>query len=362
MPKITHVDTMPYRLPLHAPLKWGAGHEMHTLEHLLIRVQLDDGAVGLAEINPRPTIYGETPASATAIIHDYIAPALVGGTLETPNDINALTDTYRLLKNNHSAQAGADVALWDAMAASQGTTVSALLGGVHPQMRVSYLLGMNTPDETLAEVETVYQTGVRVLKIKVGRDFEQEAELIRIIRDTYPDMDYYLDANETFSVDDAPALLRAYSELGVWYCEEPLPIHLLHQRAELRNISPVMLVGDDSCFTARDVERELAFNTFDVLNIKPARTGFTQSLHMARQVRRTEKYVMAGSQASSILGCLHTLMFATLNSVTEPSEATYWMQVDDDDALPIENGYISLEAIHSTYQTVKTRLLASWET
>lgn len=361
MPTIQQIDTVAYDLPLRRPLRWGAGHEMPALEHLLVRVTLDDGAVGLAEVNPRPTIYGETPASASAIIRDYIAPRLRGQQISDADDIARAGQRYALLKNNNSARAGVDIALWDALAASQGVSLLSLLGGAkQSRVRVSYILGTGPTDDVLASFERVYAAGVRVVKVKVTGDFDAEADLIRRLTETYPDVNTYLDANETFTADTALALLQGYSSLGAWYCEEPLPVHQIEQRAELRGASPIMIIGDDSCFTLRDVERELAFNTFDVLNIKPPRTGFTTSLAMLRLVRRAEKYVMTGSQASSILGCLHTLMLATHLGVTEPSEGTYWLQVDSADALPLVDGYVTLDALEVTYAEVRARLLAAY--
>lgn len=361
MPTIQQIDTVAYNLPLHSPLRWGGGHEMPALEHLLVRVTLDNGAVGLAEINPRPTIYGETPASAAAIIRDYIAPRLVGGAVDTVRDIAALQKRHGLLKNNNSARAGVDMALWDALSVSQDTSLLNLLGGAKQRrVRVSYILGTGPTDEVLASFQRVYNAGVRVIKVKVTGDFDNEADLLHRLTETYAGVNIYLDANETFAAESALALLQGYKSLGAWYCEEPLPIHQIEERAELRGASPIMIIGDDSCFTLRDVERELAFNTFDVLNIKPPRTGFTTSLAMLNRVRRAEKYVMTGSQASSILGCLHTLMLATHLGVTEPSEGTYWLQVDGEMAIPIEDGYVTLDDLETTYAEVREHLLREY--
>ncbi|MEO0561129.1 MAG: enolase C-terminal domain-like protein [Chloroflexota bacterium] len=360
MPTITEVRAVPYDLPLHKPLRWGAGQEMTELEHMLVAITLDDGAVGLAEVNPRPTIYGETPESVAAVVRRYIAPALVGESLDSVDDIAQLSAAWHLLKNNNSARAGVDMALWSALSASRGTPLSALLGVADERVRVSYILGTGDTDVVLDEVARVYEVGVRVLKIKVGKDFAREANLIERIRDGFPDMDYYLDANETFTVDTAPRLLRDFKALGAWYCEEPLPVALLGERASLRRTSPLMVIGDDSCFTLKDLERELAFDTFDVLNIKPARTGFTTSMAMLRRVRRVEKYVMTGSQASSVLGCIHTLMLAGVPGVTEPSEGTYWLQVDDAGALPLADGYVSMAALEDAHAETRARLMATY--
>ncbi|MEL7235348.1 MAG: enolase C-terminal domain-like protein, partial [Chloroflexota bacterium] len=234
MSTVTNVAVAPYHLPLKSPLKWGSGHVMPELAHVLVRVELSDGAVGIAEANPRPTIYGETPESVAAVIRQHMAPLLVGQPMTSPEDIARATAQYALLKNNNSARAAVDIALWSALACSHDTTLPHLLGVAQGQVRVSYILGTGDTDTVLREAEDVYNAGVRVLKVKTGKDFEREYDLIRQIRTAWPGMDCYIDANETYTLDTAPETLAAFAELGVLYCEEPLPVHHLRERAAVR--------------------------------------------------------------------------------------------------------------------------------
>lgn len=347
MPTIERISLAPYNLRLKAPLRWGAGHAMHALQHVLVRVELSDGAVGLAEVNPRPTIYGETPESVEAVIRNHIAPHIVGMPLDDTNDITAALETFRLLKANNSARAGIDVALWDALAQSQGRTLSALLGVTQERVRVSYILGTGPLDSVLAEAERVYNAGVRVLKVKVGKDFAAEQALLRQLRAAHPDLDCYIDANETLAAADAPAQLAAFAELGAMYCEEPLPVRQLTARADLRTANTIPLIADDSAFTYADLERELAFNTFDILNIKPPRNGFTEARRMMQAAREADKGVMFGSQASSMLGCAYTLLLAATEGAAHPSEGTFWLKVEDTVGLPIVDGYVRVADIEN---------------
>lgn len=61
------------------------------------------------------------------------------------------------------------------------------------------------------------------------------------------------------------------------WVEEPLPVHLIRERAELKRLAVLPIIADDSTFTLRDLDRELAFDTFDFLNVKPARTGYGEA-------------------------------------------------------------------------------------
>ena len=65
--KITAIEAIPFAIPYTKPLRFASG-EVHTAEHVLVRVHSDDGVVGVAEAPPRPFTYGETQESIVAAI------------------------------------------------------------------------------------------------------------------------------------------------------------------------------------------------------------------------------------------------------------------------------------------------------
>jgi L-alanine-DL-glutamate epimerase-like enolase superfamily enzyme len=133
--------------------------------------------------------------------------------------------------------------------------------------------------------------------------------------------------------------------MGILYCEEPLPVELIQERAAIRAGDHLPLIGDDSTFTERDLRRELALNTFDILNIKTARTGFTESLAMLALAQQAGKGVMIGSQASAALGTARAGQFAALPGIDHPSELSFFLKLKEDivGKRPfIQNGFISV--------------------
>jgi L-alanine-DL-glutamate epimerase-like enolase superfamily enzyme len=134
--------------------------------------------------------------------------------------------------------------------------------------------------------------------------------------------------------------------LGLHYCEEPLPVEQIAERARLLAGRHLPIIADDSAFTLRDLQREVAFDTFDILNIKTARTGFTESAAMLALARRNHKGVMIGSQASAGLGTLHAALFAALPGIDHPSELSFPLKLRADilnHPLPIINGYLAVD-------------------
>ena len=342
---VVRVEGWPFRLPLTSALAWGAHSAMTEAEHVLVRVTLSDGTVGAAEATPRPTIYGETPSSVVAILR-HLEEALRGLDIA---DEPALNRVRNSVANNHTARGALDMALHDARARAQGQTLWDTLLGPQHRVRVSFILGIAPPAEMLAEAARVVNSGVRCLKVKVGRAYEQDLEVIRELRAEYGDsVALYADSNETLTPQTAPAVLDAMRDAGLLYVEEPLPVRELRARAALHAQGTLPIVADDSVFTPADLERELEFDTFDVLNVKTARNGFTDGLSMLRRAAARGKRGMVGSQASSGLGTLHAALLSTQPEVTEPCELSFVLKLGADLLnLPIifQDGWLDVAAL-----------------
>ncbi len=312
-------------------LSWGQGSELRRLEHVLVNVHASGGAndvTGTAEAPVRPTIYGETVASVREIVA-WLESRLTGLSLD---DEAGLWDALHSVANNHTARGALDIAVHDARAKASGQTLFEAWRGSSETVRVSFILGIADIDVMLEEARRVFEQGVSVFKVKVGRDKRSDERIIRALRDEFvgEEVILYADANEGLSPDTAARDLERLAALGVAYVEEPLPVELVEERASLRATQILPMIADDSCFTLRDLHRELALDTFDILNIKPARTGFSESAKMLALARDAGKSVMVGSQASSGLGTRHCALFASSVGVNYPSELSFPLKLQED--------------------------------
>lgn len=358
---IAVIETTPFHLPMHGALQWGKSSSFASVSHIAVRVILSDGSEGWAEAPPRPTIYGETIHSIPTVIQEELAPRAVGlsvwqddaeranGLWGTPG-LQRLQSRLHEIKNNHTAKASIDMAVHSAIAQHRGISLlDHLLDGAAQtthQLRVSYILGIGDRDTVLTEARRVVDQGVRVLKVKVGRSWDEDIARIRELQtELGPSVDLYADANECMDALEAAAKLDFLATLGLHYCEEPLPVEQLAERATLRAGQHLPIIADDSTFTLRDFQRELVFDTFDILNIKTARTGFTESAAMLERARRANKGIMIGSQASAGLGTIHAGLFAALPGIEHPSELSFPLKLRADildRPLPIVDGYIQV--------------------
>lgn len=287
MARIASVTATPFTLPLKGALRWGRASELRQLAHVLVSVHAD--------------------AAAQA--------AVLAG-----------------VPNNPCAKGALDIALCELRALESGRTLFEAERGLRERIPVSFILGMDALEATLQEAERVYAAGVRVFKVKVGRDPAHDARVLGALKHLFAGagVTLYADANESFAPETAARELARLARLGVAYVEEPLPVHLLKARAALRAAAVLPIVADDACFTLPDLLRELEAETFDILNIKTARTGFSTSQRMLTLAREAGKGVMVGSQASAGLGTLHAAIFSSKEGVTHPCELSFPLKLARD--------------------------------
>lgn len=357
MATIKSVTTKPFHLEMRGNLSWGQHGKLEKLEHVLVCVKTDEGHTGYAEAPARPTIYGETPQSVEVIINQHLVPKLIGVDI---NDEVKLWNVLHSVANNHTAKGALDIALCEARAKSQNLTLLNTTKGNQEKIRASFILGISDLDTMTKEARSIFDAGVSVFKIKIGRDAKHDEQIVKALQHEFSGTDVilYADANEGLSESNAAKDLERLAKLGLAYVEEPLPVYLIKARAALKHENILPIIADDSCFTLKDLERELDFDTFDILNIKTARTGFTESCKMLELAKSASKGVMIGSQAGSGLGTYHAALFASKDGVTHPSELSFTLKLLEDvleTPIKFENGYVGLEELRKV--KLKTVLL-----
>lgn len=327
-PRVASLDITPLGLELARPLRWDTG-SLTVARHALVRVTLTDGTVGMAEAVPRPTIHGETPATVTHAVRDWIAPRLVGRSIDDVFPETGLT-------GHLTAHASVDMALHHARARRAGVTLAAHLasergvrGATAP--RVATILGLDTIDAVLDDARAAHRRGIRVFKVKMSKGWRQTCALLDALRaDLGETCTIYVDANQALPVEDGPDCLAALAARGVAYIEEPFDVTAYAARRRLHARSPLPWVADESVLTLRALRTQLELGMVDIVNIKPARTGFTQSIAMAALARRHGARVMIGSQASGALGAAWATALACAVEADVPCELDFWRRYGGD--------------------------------
>ena len=327
--KITDIETIPFAIPYKRTVSFGNVKQTHA-EHVLVRVRTDDDLVGQAEAPARPFVYGESQISIVAAIRDWFAPAVKG--LDAMR-VEAIHEKMTGVANNHAARGAIDLAVWDIIGKALGRPCRLLLGGYTDTLRVSELLNYGEPAQMVAHAQEMQQRyGIRAFKIKTGRAIKLDVAACLALRHALPDVELYIDSNHGWTADQAIQFARQTVDLSISFYEEPSPAEDRIGRRRFSQITGVLVGGDESCTRLSDAARELTDGIAQMISIKTARTGFTESRRILGLCEGLSAPVVMGSQGDSMVGTLATLNFgaAFRLSSLRPAELTNFLELSDD--------------------------------
>jgi L-Ala-D/L-Glu epimerase len=329
--KVTRIEAIPFAIPYARTLRFASG-EVSTAEHVLVRVHTDEGVVGAAEAPPRPFTYGETQQSIVAVIERLLAPQVVGRSVLEREAIHAGLDRT---VGNPTAKAALDMALWDVLGRSLGVSVTELLGGWTDRMRVSHMLGFDSPAAMVEEAQRVRERyGITTFKVKVGRrPFSLDVDVVRALREAFgDDVELYVDGNRGWSASEAARALRAMRDLDLTLAEELCPADDVLGRRWLVRQTDIPFVADESATRPGEVTRELLDGAATAISIKTARTGFTGSQRVLHQCEGLGVEVVLGNQIDGQVGTACAVAFGAAHRHTSAraGELSNFLDMSDD--------------------------------
>ncbi|HEY6150214.1 MAG TPA: dipeptide epimerase [Gaiellaceae bacterium] len=203
-----------------------------------------DGVTGYGEANPIER-YDESAASALTFLQD--AEELLG---DDPFALEAIGARLSERPGEHAAKAAIDGALHDLCGKLAGLPVWKLLGLERAGPPTSWTIWLGDPDDMARRAEKVAGRFKR-LKLKLGGGDGHDVERVRAVR-SVSDVPLQVDVNEFWSLDEALEAIPQLQELGVQYCEQPLPAGS-PEGPELKRRSPLPIYVDEDLHTLEDV-------------------------------------------------------------------------------------------------------------
>jgi len=246
-----------------------------------------DGVSGIGEANPIER-YDESAASALAFLEG--AEELLG---DDPFALEAIEGRFRERQGEQAAKAAVDAALHDLCGKLAGLPVWKLLGLERAGPPTSWTIWLGDPDDMARRAEKVRGRFKR-LKLKLGGGDGLDVERVRAVRGA-SDVPLQVDVNEFWSLDEAIEAIPQLQELGVEYCEQPLPAGD-PGGPELKRRSRLPIYVDEDLHTLEDVPAcaERAHG----LTVKLAKSG---------GIREAVRIVHAGRALGlgMMLGCMN---------------------------------------------------------
>src|SRR5436309_318648 len=178
-----------------------------------------------------------------------------------------------------TALAAIDVALWDLAGKRAETPLHILLGGAKDRVLIynTHVGWLNRPLEEMVKLckQAVKKDGFRALKLKVGKgDPEEDRERVARVREAVgTKVKLMIDANQSWSLDEATRRLKLLEEFNLIWIEEPLPATDIQGFIELGKQIRIPRAGGESLYSPAAFYDYLRQGALDILQPDVARVG-----------------------------------------------------------------------------------------
>jgi O-succinylbenzoate synthase len=226
-------------LPLRQPFSTASG--VVDRRRIILVGITSQGVTGWGEAAPYPGVTTDTV--------EGVWDSIVGeNTALTPSAMAALEEAEADLGARHRGQP-----LWAALGGSPRPSLASVAVGLGEEAS-----------------EQVRSTGAGAVKLKIepGND----TQLVRSLRDEFPDLVVGVDANGSYSWDDRDALIQLDS-LNVAYVEQPFAADDLDAHAALRDEIVADVVVDEPIDSVQAAVGVIEAGAADVIAVKPGRIG-----------------------------------------------------------------------------------------
>ena len=304
---IAQTEIYKYTIPM-VPFTIATG-TMQFAQNIFIRIHTSDGITGVGECSAFPMITGETQATCYEMAKDFAAiwkgkPA--GQIRERLEELDLFT------AGNYTAKSAFDLALYDIAAKAAGQPLYRFLGGQHKRIESDLTIGIGTPEKMAVQAVEFKEKGVRIIKVKLGKNAADDIERIRQIRQAIgDDIKLRIDANQGWNYTDAVFALTALGAFDIEFCEQPMRKWNDELLPQLCRLSPIPIMADESVFTHHDASRIIQNKACRYINIKFVKSGGIQEATLINQVAEQNNIAcMMGGMLESRLALTAKVHFA----------------------------------------------------
>ena len=327
--RITSVESWPHTMTLDEPYTI-AYETVDTVTNIFLRIDTSKGITGYGCAAPDEAVTRETEGMTLTALRDIAAPALTGTDPLRPARL--MERLQGLIVGMPAALAAVDMALHDILGKTANLPLWRLLGGYRDRMRTSITIGILPEDETVKRALDFVSRGFRCLKIKGGRDAEEDITRVLKVREAVgPKVELRFDANQGYSVADSLLFVQEVRSAKLELLEQPTPKGAPDLMGRVTHNVSLPVMADESLLTLRDAFRIARHGLADMVNIKLMKVGgIAEAVQINAVARSARLEVMVGCMDESALAIAAGLHFALARSNVVYADLDGHLDLSDD--------------------------------
>lgn len=281
------------------PFEIATGVETEV-RNVLVKARLSDGSIGWGEGAPMAAFNGETQARTLRALR-ALGPRLAGRDAEGWRPL--LEEIDERLPGLGAARAAAGLAVLDAWTRSRRLPLRALFGGAEARIRTDVTVAIVPPAEAARQARAIRRLGVDTVKIKVGKDVEEDEERVRAIHRVRPSFRLMLDANQGYGPAGCLRLLERLRRRGIVpvLFEQPADKDDWEGLAKVERDGGVPVAADETVSSRADALKLARRRLVSVVNIKLMKCGLLEAWDIALICRAAGVRLMIGGMIESSL-------------------------------------------------------------
>lgn len=307
-------------LPLVTPYTTGFG-TLSDRNTLFVRLETADGLVGWGEAaQVRDPIYLEEWLNGSwQFINEYLL-LLVQGTQMTSAEFSTAAARFR---RNNISKFAVETALWMIEAKRAQTSYAKLVGGTRNVIESGASIGMQKSiAATVEAVRKKLDLGHRRIKLKIQPGWDYE--VVKAVRDEFPECTLMVDANSSYTLNDVDSL-RRLDQFRLQMIEQPLGYDDIIDHAALAKQLQTPICLDESICSVEDARKAIQLGACQIINIKPARVA---SLYAVQQINTLARehgiQLWCGGMLEGDIGKIANLAAASLSEFELSADISDW--------------------------------------
>ncbi|HEY3406484.1 MAG TPA: dipeptide epimerase [Ohtaekwangia sp.] len=259
------VNTKPYTI---------AFKTIEEVKNAFVEITLDNGTTGIGAGNPSEFVVGESLEQSIEALEEKNLEFLIGRDIREFNQL--LYEVWKKFPENPAARAALDIALHDVFTKYLDVPLVKFLGQKIKKLPTSNTIGIKNVEETLKEAEDYIKRGFKAIKVKVGKDLEEDVERLMKLREKIGNgIALRVDVNQGYTVHETIELYgRTYDYLNIELFEQPLPAHDIAAMKGLPKEVRHVIAADESLITPVDaIELAQSPRAAGIFNIKLMKCG-----------------------------------------------------------------------------------------